>query len=1211
MPGGFCRIHLLPDGAMQPVYINEGLCKLTGMDHDMLMQVYADRTLAQVHPDDAQIVRDFMEQMRTNGKARGMRYRFLQKESEYIWLSVFGRVTNDISGDLFLNMYYTDSSEQVREEQRQKDLLDNLPCGAGMYEFQNGQMRLIYQNKSFWELVGLHEAAFPDTAPMSAIHPDDVPLVIQELLSAIKQGRDVSCDIRLRHQTSGYLHVHLASRVIPQRSGGFMIYATFTPISSDTLSYQEMLPIALGAVMRSQTEYAFVKNKSLQYICCSRPLLALMGYDSDTEVCGRTDYALFEKSIADVFSSNDANILETGEPLIDSVSHIPSADGADRYACISKFPLRDSQGNIVGVYGVGRDVTETRKMQSRFELLTNSIPGGIATYSYADGKIRLTYCNDGFCTLFGGTREGFQNRDDFDPMDWVFAEDRPELFKQVEALVHDGIPIDCVYRVHVIGGGYKWINKRAAQTELSEGKVLFNAVLFDITQRQEAAERIRISEEEYRLALQFGSTIVGRFTLATRTLCISTETAARNGHPIVMQDVPYGPVRLGFVAPKSQKTYIAFFEDILKGNPAGSAQFYVKLNNGWRWQQANYSTIYSTGGKAVSAVISFADVTERLAKEAVYKKWQQSLDDREQGSYTLLRCNLNNDAEYSIKGGALLEFDSGDGERSFNQHAQAYAQHIVYEDDRTRYAAVVNTDILLANYYRGKKSHVLDYRENLANGTVRWLRLAIDTVENPASGEVEAYLLYENIDAAKKAELQTKEQAETDPLTGVLNRTAFFLQVKKIIQTSGSEERHALLMLDIDGFKRVNDVFGHSTGDQALVEIANSLRLAVRPDDLIARFGGDEFLLFLRNIPNNQAAAAIAKRICMLIYRSFSLEVAITGSVGIAIAPSDGADFDTLYKHADAALYYEKGSGKNNFIFYRNDMADQHLEPESDVCNAPEEMTAIKKRRMLIVDDNAVDYTLLHSIFKDTFIIETARDGNSALVRLKHYGSAISVVLLDLMMPGMDGFAVLEKMQASIELRSIPVLIVSGDESRETCLAAIRKGATDFVTKPVDADILRIRVQSAISKAENERLRANSNLLEMQNEERARFTSAMESIGIAYIELNWLKGEFSYYPSIVRYLYGTYDARPFWQILLSDMVADTDTVKKMQQFVHTIAENRLRNNGAILVKLKTPQKTIHTFRMSVRKVWNEFQWTNRLTITLNDLDYEESDEARC
>ena len=199
---------------------------------------------------------------------------------------------------------------------------------------------------------------------------------------------------------------------------------------------------------------------------------------------------------------------------------------------------------------------------------------------------------------------------------------------------------------------------------------------------------------------------------------------------------------------------------------------------------------------------------------------------------------------------------------------------------------------------------------------------------SPYTSDVDAYLLFEDIDAEKKRELKMKEMSETDALTGILNRATFAAQVDLTLHNAKPGSCYALLMLDVDGFKLVNDVFGHAAGDQSLVEIAGALRSVTRHDDLVARLGGDEFVLFLSDVPDHQAAAMKAKQICRLVRRSFGADVRISGSVGIAIAPIDGMDFHALYQKADAALYHVKGSGKDGFSFYEGDMALESSEPD-------------------------------------------------------------------------------------------------------------------------------------------------------------------------------------------------------------------------------------------------------------------------------------------
>ena len=1216
-PGGFVRMRVNKDGkSAVPVYFNDGFCKLTGMSYAELMDLYGNDVFAAVHPDDMSVVRDAMERMLTHGEVHNATYRLRHGNGSYIWLMIFGRRAQSESGETFLNIYYTDVSEQNRLEEQRRELLENLPCGAGIYEIDNNNIRATYLNKRYRAYLNRDIGDLSEAPVMEVVHPDDVERLMEALQKTLLHGLEGTCDIRIMDGRGGYIPFRLVGSAMERTEGRKAIYVTFTPIPREIVSFNEMLPVAFAAMMSASTDFAFVKDGEQRYVCCSRAFARLVGLDSEHEIVGKTDYDLFDRALADKYIADDRRIMDSGESLINITEPIPSLDGKPRYAVTSKYLLYDTFGSVIGLYGAGRDVTGAREADSQLNFLNDSIPGGLATYDCSSTElspdgIRITYFNDGFCRLFGFTREEYEKISSSGPISMVFAEDKHILEAQHRLLITENTPVNCLYRAHVKGGGYKWISHKSVAADRKDGRVLVNAVLLDVTELQETAERLRISEEEHRLAIAHSGNIICRYTAADRSLSMSPEFAALLSIPERMENVPEGPVRQGLVSADSAAAYIGLFESIRRGDKSGTATFQHRMQHGWRWLTANHSTILSSSGEVVSAVISFYDVTDHLEKEAVYKKWQQSLNDKDPAAYTLFRCNMSKDASFDTVEGSLLTIVFDENElATFNDRTEEYVRQFVFDEDRERYAALLNSNTLLANYYRGKRSEALEYREKLPMGGVRWLRVTIDLVEYPNSTDVEAYMMYENIDDSKRAELLTLERAQNDPLTGVLNRATFASRADQIIRTSGPEAMHALLMMDVDGFKMVNDVFGHGAGDQALIDIADAMRSALRRGDLIGRLGGDEFVVFLSDIPNDAVAHNKAKQICELVHKSFSVEVQISGSVGIAVCPRDGTDYNALYKRVDAALYYVKGSGKNGCAFYRDDMDDQHLTFFEHTTNAASAPAAAKKRRMLIVDDSVIDYEMLNNIFMDDFVIEKAKDGNSALIRLRHYGSAISVVLLDLMMPGMDGFAVLDKMRSSAELRSIPVVVVIGDDDRETSLLAIRSGASDFVTKPVDPDLLRIRVQSAISKAENERLRAHNSFLELESNELTKYRTVIERTGTVLIEHDWGRGTFIYDPHISAVLSGVWDERKLWHVMLSDMVADVAAVKAMQELVHSVAEDKKRMDGCMYVTLKAANKAQRRFRMDVYKRTNEFQIADKLIITFRAGDEPAGDNRK-
>jgi diguanylate cyclase (GGDEF)-like protein/PAS domain S-box-containing protein len=210
-----------------------------------------------------------------------------------------------------------------------------------------------------------------------------------------------------------------------------------------------------------------------------------------------------------------------------------------------------------------------------------------------------------------------------------------------------------------------------------------------------------------------------------------------------------------------------------------------------------------------------------------------------------------------------------------------------------------------------------------------------------------------DITEKKQAEEQVQFLAYYDGLTSLPNRVLFKENLNQALAYSQRHERlMALLFLDLDRFKQINDTFGHSLGDLLLKGVAERLRTDVRISDCVARreandlessvgrFGGDEFTLLITDVSSIQSAAKIAQRILELIAEPFELdnqEIYITASIGISMHPHDGANADVLLKNADAAMYAAKERGKNGYNFYTpsmNSKTSTKLSLENDLRKA-------------------------------------------------------------------------------------------------------------------------------------------------------------------------------------------------------------------------------------------------------------------------------------
>ncbi len=1040
MPGGYAKMRITASGIV-PVFLNDEFCRLCGMTRRQAMALYGDDAYSGVHPDDAEAVRAILREAIDKRSTVTLRIRLARGDGGYAPMRVFYRVTEDADGNLNLNGYYSGTTERDRVEARRRDLMDNLPGGAALYAYDGKRLSAIYLNKRYWELVGRKPVRHGAASFLKAVHPEDLPAIMRELDASIRQRRDFSCDARVLYGKGDYRLMHIAAKIADQGDGKYLFYALYTPLAGAAAPDRKPMPAALAAAITSSFECTFVKDRDLRYLCASDDAARNLGFESDSALIGKTDHEIMDRTRAEQYARDERRILKTGEIFIDMEQSGPAEQAPSQHFMIAKYPLRGADGDILGILGVRRDITqlyeaafeldtllnvipsgvfkysadergefayvsrifmerlgysesgfrekfgnsfremvyapdrdrvereiaeqenaggigklayrieaadghirwfrnegvrvtdqsgkawyyvtlmditEHRASEEKLRLLIDSIRGGLATFEYGPDGIRTLYVNDGLFRILGYSREEYAALTAGDPLALVHEADRPAFNLAFRPLLQ-GVEgsATCVFRSHTRDGGNRWFSMSAGAAGTRNGAVRFNAVLYDITAQKNVEQQLRVREEEYRLATLHSNVSIGRYTIGDRRLSITLKNADRCDLPTVLEDVPYGQVNGGDISADTLENYVAFYERIMRGEKDGMARYQRKVGGQWKWMEANFSTLFSDDGKPVSAIISFREVTEQIEREAIYKKWTQSLSDRPEASYTLLRVNLARDTLDAEEGALLGAAPPPSGTPSFSGWVRHYAGGAVYADDREKCLAALSVDALRA----GGRAVVFEYREIAPQDTVRWLRVTAEMVEYPGSSDVMAYLLFEDIDERKRAELRTQSRAETDPLTGLYNRSAFTERVEALIKRDAQGRISALFLLDMDGFKGVNDHFGHIAGDQALIRVGGQLRSILRREDLICRLGGDEFMVFLANAPDGEAVEKKAQQILALFRPSAERADVLSASVGIAVFPEDGRDFETLYQKADIALYHVKRAGKNNYAFYAEGMA--------------------------------------------------------------------------------------------------------------------------------------------------------------------------------------------------------------------------------------------------------------------------------------------------
>ena len=211
----------------------------------------------------------------------------------------------------------------------------------------------------------------------------------------------------------------------------------------------------------------------------------------------------------------------------------------------------------------------------------------------------------------------------------------------------------------------------------------------------------------------------------------------------------------------------------------------------------------------------------------------------------------------------------------------------------------------------------LVFADESYKGDFETIKTPIKDNENNVTGVLG---IARDISLRKDYERQLLNFANTDNLTGLSNRVVLVDRLEQVLKQRNIKERKcAILFIDLDDFKKVNDTKGHHIGDELLIEVSKKLRSSVRKGDTIARFGGDEFILLLENINNKSDAILIAKKVLEVLQVPIYIEkyrLNVSASIGISIFPNDGEKAEVLLCNADDAMYYAKKDGKNRYKFF-------------------------------------------------------------------------------------------------------------------------------------------------------------------------------------------------------------------------------------------------------------------------------------------------------
>lgn len=284
------------------------------------------------------------------------------------------------------------------------------------------------------------------------------------------------------------------------------------------------------------------------------------------------------------------------------------------------------------------------------------------------------------------------------------------------------------------------------------------------------------------------------------------------------------------------------------------------------------------------------------------------------------------------------------------------------------------------------------------------------------------------------------EELYLDALTGAYNRRYYENRIRKVRGHAG------VAMIDLDDFKLYNDTCGHNAGNLVLNTVVGIIRGCICKTDILIRYGGDEFLLILQDVDEeifSKKLKQIRDMVCEAEVPGYA-RLRLTVSIGGVLA--DNETIESAVARADGLMYQAKN--RKNMI----------VTEKSGIDSAE----AKERQQILIVDDSQINCEILAEILKDEYRILEAANGEECINLLKQYGTGIALLLLDINMPVMDGFEVLALMNRKHWIEDIPVIIISSEDSASYVRRAYEMGASDYISRPFDVQVVHQRVSNTI-----------------------------------------------------------------------------------------------------------------------------------------------------
>ncbi len=661
-------------------------------------------------------------------------------------------------------------------------------------------------------------------------------------------------------------------------------------------------------------DLVWLKDPDGVYLACNSHFERLYGAKEE-EIVGKTDYDFVDKELADLFRENDRKALEKGGPSVSEEWLTFAEDGRRELSETIKTPMRDAQGRLIGVLGIGRDITQARKNQTalqdseeKLSTLIDAIPDAV---QFKDTEGRWLACNQSAAQTFGLHKEECLGKSDLELAE-IADEKHREALRQChlsdQEALHTGGVSNSKETIPQADGSS--VHYEIAKVSISdpEGRPKGLVILArDVTEQRQVTQALEQSLLEFNdlvTRIPVGvfkfRTLAGggyRYDYVSPRWCdmlgLSQESVYRSARTVFHSARPHNLKEFRRVIFKARKNRTPF-----------SWEGRVSTNKSSRWLHIAATPTPQKNGDVLWDGIQY-DITQRKEAEEKVRLAANVFTDTHEGIVI-----TDPEARIVEVNASFSRITGYDREEVLGENPSLLKSGHQKQAFYQKMWQTLKQD----GHWSGE---VWNRRKD---GEVYAEHLAISTVYDE-KGKITHYVgVFADITPQKEHEKQLERIAHYDALTAVPNRVLLAERMEwAIAQTKRDGTSMAICYLDLDGFKPINDQFGHECGDHLLVEISRRIKNCLRGNDTIARIGGDEFVLLLLGLKRVEECELALRRLLDVIARPWPIGdqlVTLSASIGATIFPTDDCDADTLLRHADQAMYKAKEAGRNCYHMF-------------------------------------------------------------------------------------------------------------------------------------------------------------------------------------------------------------------------------------------------------------------------------------------------------